>query len=128
MELTPGILKSVESGIYTTQLFTSMYAVRYKGKIFNHNSNVRLFLSPSSAKTAITKFLVELFRQGEYWQRYKDNLKTRTGYDADFSETIRIFPSLGKSDRFDSNEFKKMIKDLRDKLLEEKVFTIDEIL
>ena len=129
MDLTEGILKSIESGFYTTRTVAPIYALKYKGLIFKRSDNsVRLFYTPGAAKTAITNFLVEIFRQGEYWQEYKRSLEIRTGHDIDFSATIKIFPSYGKTDRFYSVEFKNMIKDLRDKLLKEKIFTIEEII
>ena len=127
MELTPGILKSVESAYYVTGSNTVLYSLKYKGKLYNRTGNVRLYANPGAAKTALLKLIEELFRQGEYWQAYKGNVKRDTGYEIDMSETIKMFPSYGKTARFEEAPFKKMVKEIRNALLEQGIFTIEEV-
>jgi hypothetical protein len=128
MELTSGILKSVESSFMINKDSASMYAIRYKGELFiEKGRNAKLFANLGSAKTALLHFVRDIFWNGEYYQEYKANLKSQTGYEVDFSETIKILPQYGKTDRFEKPESKQMFKDIRDKLLKEGIFTIEEI-
>ncbi len=127
MELTEGILKSIESGVFVSRSEGPLYALKYKGVIFNEAGNVRLFANKGSAKSALTKLITNIFRHGEYWQNYKENIKTRTRYEVDFSATISILPSYGETSRFDDPANKKMFKEIGDQLLKEGIFTIEEI-
>lgn len=128
MELTQGIIKSVDSAVTVVMSTDKLYALKYRGAIFIQNStNVRLFATQGAAKASLTKFIEQLFRQGEYWQSCSKNIKRNTGIDVDFSATIALLPSYGATARFDDPANKKMFKDIATALLEEKIFTIEEV-
>jgi hypothetical protein len=128
MELTQGIIKSVDSAVAVVMSTDKLYAIKYRGVIFIQNStNVRLFATQGAAKASLTKFVEQLFRQGEYWQSCSKNIKRNTGFDVDFSATIALLPSSGYTSRFEDSENKKMFKDIATALLKEKIFTIEEV-
>ncbi len=128
MELTPEILKSVESTYYTAYSHNNetMYVLRYKGMIVRTPGGVRLFKNIGSAKKLINTFVQQMFHHGEYWHEYRENTKKRTGKDIDFSGTIAIIPSYGLTSKWDKPEIKKIIKDIASELLEQGIFTIEE--
>ena len=128
MELNQGIIKSIESAVHVTMCTDRLYALKYRGVIFIQNSaNVRLFANQGAAKASLTKFVEQTFRQGEYWQSCSKNVKRNTGYDVDFSATIAMLPSYGLTSRFEDPKNKKMFKEIATELINQKIFTIEEI-
>lgn len=124
MELTEGILKSVESSFYQNYNNpTELFVCKYKGKLIYQDKKM-LFTSKGRAAGFIRKFVYEIFWQGEYWHKYKDNIK---GYDVDYSATIKILPQYGLTARFDLPENKKMFKDIATNLIKEGIITIEKI-
>lgn len=131
MELTEGIIKSVESSFMMWHhkniiKHDKIYIVLYKGQIFCENQKIKSFTSKTKARSFLTKFVFLIFWQGEYWQSCKDNLKTQIGYDVDFTATIEILPSHGLTSRFDSKESKKLFKDIAIALVNDGIITIEE--
>jgi hypothetical protein len=126
MELSKGLLKSIDSGYYVVTE-GSLYALRYKGKLFFESGNVRLFKTTGAAKTALTNFVKQCFWHGQYWQSCSTQIKNRTGYDVDFSATIAMLDSYGKTSIFDSAESKKLFKEISNALLEQGIFTIEQV-
>lgn len=131
MKLTPEILKSFESS-YVVQYGRSHKALgvimKYNGLPFTiDGGKLRIFADEGAAKRELLAFVKQTFWQGEYWQKYKSNVKTQTGYDIDMTATIKILPQYGLTSRFEAPENKKMFKEFRDALLKEGIVTIEKI-
>jgi hypothetical protein len=129
MELTEGILKSVESSFYQCYNRTNnlkFCVVKYKGVIMNDGKKP-FFKSEAYAKTFVTKFVELIFRHGEYYQSGADKSMEHYGYKIDYSATIKILPQYGLTSRFELPENKKMFKDIATKLLEDGIITIEKI-
>ena len=129
MELTPGILKSVESLYYQEHKCynTETFILKHLGNIVYDYGKVKTFRGIGPAKAFLTKYVERIFRHGEYWQENKDILKTQYKYDIDYSETIKIFPSYGYTSRFYEKESKKLFKDIATNLLKENIFTLENL-
>lgn len=128
MELTEGILKSIDSMFeFNRYSLGESYIIKYKDVIVREYGKVKVFSNVGAAKTYLLKFVRMIFWRGEEFQQYKNNIKRQTGYDVDFSETISILSSYGKTDRFDLPENKKMFKDIRDKMLENQIVKIEKL-
>ena len=126
MELSEGILKSIESGVIIVSGDT-YYALKYKGVLFVENGKARLFANQGAAKTALTNFVKQCFWHGGYWQSCSTQIKKSTGYDVDFSATRAIIESYGETSRFVAPEAKKLYKDISNSLLEQGIFTIEKV-
>lgn len=128
--LTPEIHKSIESAFHfvcnPNQKIAS-YLIRYKGMPFTRSGKAQVFATEGAAKGAILRFIIEIFRHGEYWHAYRGNIKRDTGYDADFSGTIAILPSNGSTAKWNAPSTKKLFKSIQKELLETKTFTIEPI-
>lgn len=128
MELTNGVLKSIDSLLNTEYNNQHEYYVcKYKGKLICGSINKSVFKGIGPAKSFLNKVIKNMFWYGEYYQANSSRYKEIYNYDVDFSETISILPSHGLTERFDSLETKKMIKDLVKKLLDEEIITIEKI-
>ena len=128
MELTEGILKSVESSFYqwyNHDKGLSFCVVRYEGKIMNDGK--AFFKSEAFAKTFITKFVKAIFWQGCYWNERPERSMEFYGYQVDYSATIKILPQYGLTSRFELPENKKMFKDIATQLLKDGIITIEKI-
>ena len=121
MELTTEILKSIESGTFVVRSESNYYALKYKGSIFSEAGNVRLFANEGAAKAALSKFVRQCFWHGPYWQSCSKHIKKRSGYDVDFTGTN------GTVQNWDSSETKKKFKDISNALLEQGIFTIEQV-
>lgn len=127
MKLTPGILKSVESSFYQNYNNpVELYICKYKGKLMYLDKEM-FFTSKIRATNFITTFVREIFWHGEYFHQYRSNIKNRTGYDVDYSETIKILSSHGLTSRFELPENKKMFKDIANNLIKEEIITIEQL-
>ena len=130
MELTQGILKSVESHFYQNHNNQNkdVFILKYKGLPLygQHEDKIKFFNSETKAKTYLTSFIKILFCHGEYWNDCKDNVKRYCGYDINYSGTIEILSSTGLVSRFDEPKNKKMFKDIGEQLLKEKIITIEK--
>lgn len=124
MELTEGILKSIDSGVVIVSDKT-YYALKYKGVLFVEVGKIRLFKNPGAAKASLTNFVKQCFMHGDYWQSCSEHIKKRTGYDVDFSATRAILKSYDKS--FYTSKSKKLFKDISNALLEQDIFIIEQI-
>jgi len=130
MELTPGILKSVDSAFHQNHNFTNKYAfwiLKYRGQIMKIPGSKPYFTSEGRAKKYVYKFVYCIFWHGEYWQSCKRQIKDSRQYEVDYSATIKILPQYGPTARFDTPEAKKMFKDIADNLLKEKIITIEKV-
>jgi len=132
MRLSEGILKSVESAFmqsyHPPKVKTNKnFYLTYKGEPFCEKSNRKRFFTRTKARRFLEKFIYTIFRQGEYWESFKEKTKERTGYEVDFSATIEILPQYGLTSRFDDPKNLKMFKDIAQKLLDEGIVTIEEI-
>jgi hypothetical protein len=127
MELTPGILKSIESAVIVTfndLVQVDLFVVKYKGRIYTQENKPKVFYSKKTAKKFLVQWVKNIFWQGEYWQSCSSNIKKQRNYDVDFSATIKILPQYGLTKRFDLPE--QMFKDIADELLAKEIFTIEK--
>jgi hypothetical protein len=124
MELTEGILKSIESSFYSNYSGVS-YMVKYKGMIMK-NDGVKLFKTKGAAKFFVTKFIKNIFYHGEYWHKYAQNIFRNTGYLPDYSGTIELLPRIGSTNEFERN-LNSISKKIVDSLINEKIITIEEV-
>lgn len=129
MELTEGILKSVDSSFHQTYNHPcEFYVCKYRGKImYQRPYKPEIFMTEAAAKSFVTMFVRLIFWQGEYWQSCKDNIKTRTGYEVDYSGTAKILSAYGLVSRFDEAKNKKMFKDIGIELVKQGIITIEKI-
>jgi hypothetical protein len=129
-KLTPELIKSFESGFHTTSTplkKSSGFYITFKGTPFAEGGKLKVLATTGAAKRFLHDWIVQIFRTGEYWQTYKDNLKNRTGYEVDFSGTIAIMPSYGKTDRFYTKEFKEMVNGYYEALIHEGIININPV-
>lgn len=126
VDLTEGLLKAVMSTFYMdTGHRTPNYVIKFDEEVVYKEGKIKLFANQGTAKSFMLFHLENMFKQGEYWHKYRDNLKARNnGREFDWSASIAIMPQYGLTSRFTTKEFKKYIKDLRNELLEKKIFEI----
>ena len=126
MELTEGILKSIDSSVIVLDQYQlkDTYGVLYKGKRVQVDGPKKVYYTENAAKKAVYNLVFLTFWQGQYWQSCKTQIKGRSGVDVDFNATIAILPQYGTTDRFREPETIKMFKSLRDELLKKEIFTI----
>lgn len=126
VDLTEGLLTAVMSTFYMDiGQKPSNYVLKFDGQIVYDQGKIKLFANQGGPKSFMLAQLSNMFRQGEYWHKYRDNLKARNnGREFDWSASIAIMPQYGLTSRFTTKEFKKYIKELRDELLEKKIFEI----
>jgi len=126
MELTEGILKSIESS-FMQDFNHESFIVKYNGKVMNDTRCKCVFKTEGAAKSFITHFITDIFRHGSYWDKYKSNVKKSTGYDVDYSATIDMVKHYTLMSDWDKPESKKMIKDIGLKLLKQGIITIEKV-
>jgi len=126
MELTEGILKSVESS-YMQNYNHESFIVKYKGKVMNDTRLKCVFKTEASAKSFISRFVKEIFWHGSYWNQYKSNLKKQIGYDVDYSATLEMTKNFKLMSDWEKPETKKMIKDIGLELLKQGIITIEKV-
>ena len=126
MELTEGILKSIDSAVTVLNRYEARdtYGLFYKGVRVEIDGAKKIYYTQNAAKKAVYNLVFLTFWQGEYYQSCKRQIKERSGVDVDFSATIAILPQYGLTDRFRDPETIKMFKKLRDELLKNEIFTI----
>ncbi len=130
MELTPGILKSVDSSIHQNSYYwpkTEFWVTKYKGDPVMLDGGKGYYTSEKAANKAVYNFVYLIFWQGETSQSAKRQIKERTGYEVDYSATIKILPQYGLTARFDTPESKKMFKDIAENLIKEKIITVEKV-
>jgi len=131
MELTKEILKAMESSFvvqHGTNFENVGFIMTYNGNPFLDRGKVQIFATEGAAKSALTNFCTSTFRQGEYWQQYKDNVKKQTGgYEIDMTATIAILPSYGLTARFEDPKNKAMIKELGLSLIKTGIVKIEKV-
>jgi len=125
MELTDGILKSVESLFIQNYNYES-FIVKYKGQVMNDTHRKCVFKTEGAAKTFITRFVREIFWHGPYYQSCKSNIKSATGYNVDYTATMQMLKVSLMSD-WDKPETKKLIKDVGLELLKQGIITIEKV-
>jgi hypothetical protein len=126
MELTEGILKSIESSIMQNYNNES-FIVKYKGKVMNDTYLKCVFKTEGAAKTFITRFVTDIFKHGGYWQSCKSNIKNHIGYDVDYTGTQKMTSHYKYMSDWDKPESKKMIKDIGLELLKQGIITIEKV-
>lgn len=127
MELTEGLLKSIESTFHFKCVPLKRkptFTLYFGDEPYTERGKIKQFINPGGAKAKLLSLISEMFHQNEYWQKYKDNVVKNTGFDVDWSACIAIMPCYGPTNRFTRKEFKKELKDLRDELLKRKIFEI----
>jgi len=128
MELSPGILKSIDSAFH--QLYNQPYigyVVKYRGKLMYNGKKLMLFANKGTAKTFVLSFIRLLFYQGWYWDKYKDNIKRDTGYEVDYSGTMDLLLQSPGYAQIDFPANKKIMKDIQNELFKQKIITIHEV-
>ena len=127
MKLTPGILKSIESGaVISLTDKQTFFIIKYNGKNFQFDGKL-IINSETKAKSKIIDFIRYIFTQGQILQGSKNWILEKYKYEVDFTETIKILPSFGLTSRFELPENKKMFKDIAENCLKEKIFEIVKI-
>jgi len=128
MELTPGILKSVDSVFHQiyNQPFVG-YIVKYRGVVMHDGKNLMFFKTKGNAKAYVFGIIRLMFHQGWHFDKYKDNIKRDTDYDVDYSGTTNLFlPGLNIAE-IDIPENKQMMRDIQNELFNQKIITINEV-
>lgn len=128
MTISPELYKAIESGFYYLNNPNSKvdsFIIRFNGMPFTTAGKVRIFANKGTAKRAITNFVKSIFARGEFLQSYKDQVFKRTGYEIDFTESIKILPSSGKTDRFKDPKNVQMFVDIRNELINTQIITIE---
>ena len=129
--LTEGILKSIDSAIEVECRGMrvnkkTIFVLKYKGNLIPLENKLH-YISKQAAEKSVTDFVYRVFWNGAYWQSCEENIKGWNGYQVDFSATLNILHSNGETSRFEESENKQMFKDIAKQLLEQKIFTIEEI-
>ena len=129
VKLTKEIKKSFDSGFFHSfyAYVPTLYVIRYRGNLFLDGPKILVFNSENKAKSYLRKWVENVFHHGEYWQSCKNNIKKNTGYEVDFSATIKILPSYGLTSRFQLPENKKMFKDFAEELIKEEIVVIEKL-
>lgn len=131
MKLTPGIIKAAESAFYAqcnpNYPLPRTWIVKFNDMPFTFQGKIKVFATIGSAKLSITKFVRNIFWQGEYLQAYASDLSKRIGYNVDFTETICILPQYGETSRFEDPINKKMFVDIGKELMAAGIITIENI-
>lgn len=131
IKLDEGILKSIDSAIEVEcrgmrVIKKTIFIIKYKGNLIPLDNEL-YYISKEKAEKAIKEFVKRIFRQGAYWQSCEANIKAWNGYEVDFSATLNILHSHGLTSRFEEKENKQMFKDIAKQLLQQNIFTIEEI-
>lgn len=130
--LTPELIKSFESGFHATnaplkETKSTGFYITFRDTPFTEKGKFKIFANRGAAKRFLHNWIVQIFRQGEIWQGYKDSLKKQTGYEVDFSGTIAIMSSYGLTSRWEAKEFKEMVNEYYEALIHEELIVINPV-
>lgn len=116
MEITNGLAKAIESTIFQHHhKIDVLYVCRYKGKILGDEFRIFTYKTETGAKTFIRGLVKAMFHHCKYWQNYKENIKSQTGYNVDYTAIIEMKNSI------------ENINQLTKAIIDSKIITIDKL-